>query len=337
MTALAIDFGSSETKIYIPGCGVVLKEATCIAVEEICESGIKQLSVKAFGDKARALSGRAAINTHIVNPVFEGDIVYENLAACLLEYFLEKVEITRRKARRAEVLFILPCGYKPELKEKYKKLADECGIGSAYFTVTPFAAVLGHNVVINESTPMFCIDIGYGITNVAALSQDGLIAGINFNLGGGNIDVHIIDDFAENHNLKLGTLTAERLKNCVGSLLHDDNKMTVAEGRELSSGAPTSIAVNSEQIKYIIETYVDKILEYVCAVMAKLPAEVASAIMRGGIYLSGGLVKMDGLAEYFESKLSVPVHVSEEPQLASVIGAGVILSNIDLFERLACD
>ena len=335
MTALAIDFGSCETKIYIPGCGVVLKEATCIAVEEVNDGGERVMSVKAYGDKARALSGRAAVNTHIVNPVFEGDIVNENLAACLLEYFLEKVEITRKKAKRAEVLFILRCGCKPELKEKYKRLADECRIGSAFFTLTPFASVLGHNVAINESTPMFCLDIGYGITNIAALSQDGLIAGVNVNLGGGNIDVHIIDDFADKRDLKIGTLTAERLKNTVGSLLNDDNKMTIADGREISSGAPAQVAVNSSQIKEIIETYVDKILEYVSAVMAKLPAEVASGIMRGGVYLSGGLIKMDGLAEYIEYKLGVTVNVSEEPQLAAVIGAGTILSNDALFERFA--
>lgn len=337
MKALAIDFGSSETKIYFPGCGVVLMEATCIAVEEIREDGEKRLSIKAYGDKARALSGRAAVNTQIVNPVFEGDIVHENLAAALLEYFLEKVEITRRKAKRAEVLFILPCGCKPELKEKYRRIAEECGIGSVSFTVTPFAAVLGHNVAINESTPMFCLDIGYGITNVAALSQDGLIAGINVNLGGGNIDVHLIDAFAENRNLKIGTLTAERVKNTVGSLLHDDNKMTMADGRDLTSGAPSSVSVNSSQVKDIIVTYVDKILEYVSAVLAKLPAEVSSGIMHGGIYLSGGLIKMDGLAEYIEAKLGIPVNVSEEPQLAAVIGAGTILSNNYLFERLTTE
>ena len=78
---------------------------------------------------------------------------------------------------------------------------------------------------------MFLIDIGYGITNIAALSQDGLISGININLGGGNIDRHIIDELADARNIKVGALTAERIKNTVGSLLNDDNKMTVAGGQ----------------------------------------------------------------------------------------------------------
>ncbi len=333
MRRIAVDFGSSETKICIAGSGVVLKEATCIAVEEDGES----FTVKAYGDKARALSGRAAVNTHIVNPVFEGDVVHENLAACLLSYFLDKIEITRRRAKYTEVIFILPCGSGEELKEKYRRLAADCGIGAVSFTITPFAAVLGHNVAINESRPMFCLDIGYGITNIAALSQDGLIYGINVNLGGGNIDVHIIDELADKRNLSIGALTAERVKNTVGSLLHDDNKMTVADGRDLESGAPSSIAVNSSHIYEYILTYVDKILEYVSLVMSKLDAEVASGIVHGGIYLSGGLMKMDGLAEYIKDKLRIPVNLPDEPQLAAVIGAGTILANDFLYTRLATE
>ena len=152
------------------------------------------------------------MNTHIVNPVFEGDIVNENLASLLLEYFLEKIEITRKKAKRVEAVFILPCGAKAELKQKYLRIAEECGLAAVYFTVTPFAAVLGHNVAISESTPMFVLDIGHSITNIAALSQDGIIYGLTVNLGGANIDVHLIDELAENYNLKIGALTAERLK-----------------------------------------------------------------------------------------------------------------------------
>ncbi len=335
MKKIAIDFGSGVTKIYMPGCGVVLMESTCIAVEEYTERGEKKVGVKACGDKARALSGRAALNTHIVNPVAEGDIVHEQLAATLLEYFLEKIEIPYKKAKRTEAIFILPCGVKGEVRKKYVRLAENCGLGSVCFTQTPFAAVLGHNVEIGESTPVFSIDIGHAITNIAAFSQDGIISGLSVNLGGGNIDVHLIDELAENYNLKIGGQTAERLKHTVGSLLDDDNKMAEVDGRELSSGAPSSVTVYSGQIYEVITTYIDKILEYALLVISKLPAEVASSIMHGGVYLSGGLLKMDGLSEYIGAKLKIPVNMTEEPQLASVIGGGTILASEVLLDKFA--
>ena len=333
MKRLSIDLGAQTTKIYMPGCGVVLMESTCVAVEQYEKDGEPLVAVKAYGDKARALSGRAAVNTRIVNPVFEGDIVYESLAAELLKYFLGKIEITQRQARRTEAVFILPCGVKDSVKAKYRAIAEACGLAAVYFTLTPFAAVLGHNVAISESTPMFSVDIGHSITNIAALSQDGIISGINVNLGGGNIDVHLIDELAENYDLKIGSLTAERLKNTVGSLFENDNKTNVVEGRQVAGGAPASIAVNSGHIYGVITTYVDKILEYVTLVLNKLPAEVASGVIHGGIYLSGGLVNLDGLPEYIENKLKIPVNVPEEPRLCSVIGGGAIISDDALLER----
>ncbi|MGN0817962.1 MAG: rod shape-determining protein [Candidatus Coproplasma sp.] len=334
MIRLAIDVGSCVTKIYMLGSGVVLSEATCIAVESPAEGG-EAYKIKAFGDRARALSGKAALNTRIVNPVKEGDIIYPDLLAPLITYFLEKIEVPFKKARNCEVIFVLPCGAEEELKDKYLDVADDCGIGRVYFTQTPFAAVLGHNVTLSETSPVFCLDVGYGITNVAVFSLDGIISGLSVNLGGGNVDVHVMDYMAENFRLKIGALTAERIKNTVGSLLEDDNKMTVADGRDLNSGTPSSVAVNSSQIEDVIKIYVDKILEYVTLVLAGLPAEVASAVMHGGIYLSGGLAKMDGFAEYVQSKLSVPVNCSEEPSFCAVIGAGMILSDDNLCRAVA--
>ncbi len=331
MMKLAIDIGSFTTKIYMPGCGVVLAEATCVAVEK----NAKGVYYKALGDRARALSGKAAQNTQIINPVNEGDIVHPGMLADLLTYFLEKIEVTRHKARRCEVLFILPCGAKEELRQKYLDLASECGIGKVSFTQSPFAAILGHNVTLSETAPVFCLDIGYGISNIAALSLDGIIAGISVNLGGGNIDVEIRDFMAENFRLKIGTLTAERIKNVVGSLLPDDNKMLVVDGRDIDSGAPASVTVTSSDIVDIIAVYVDKILEYASLVMSRLPGDVASSVMHSGIYLSGGLAKMDGLADYVSARMGIPVNQSEAPSLCTVIGGGMIISSDYLHAALA--
>ncbi|HIU00709.1 MAG TPA: rod shape-determining protein [Candidatus Coproplasma excrementavium] len=333
MIKLAIDLGSWVTKIYKSGCGVVLCEATCAAIEQLPGSG--RYTVKFLGEKARALSGRAAQNTHIINPVVDGDIIHEDIVADLLRYFLEKIEISPRKARKTEVVFVLPCGAKPELKRKYFALADECNIGKVHFTQTPFAAVLGHNVQLSESTPVFSVDIGYGLTNIAAFSLDGVIAGMSLNLGGGNIDVHLMDLMAENYNLRIGALTAEKLKNTVGSFLPDDNKLMVVDGRDAASGAPASVAVTTPQIYDVLTLYVDKIIEYIVLTISRLPAEVASAVMHGGIYLSGGLCKMDGIADYFSKKLKITVNTFDEPALASVIGGGMIVSSDYFLHKVA--
>ena len=333
MIKLAIDIGSFTTKIFMAGSGIVLTEATCVAVEK---AGT-EVRYKALGDRARALSGKAARNTHIVNPVSEGDIVHPDLLADLLSYFLEKIEIPRRKARRCEALFILPCGAKEELKKKYVDMAIKCGIGRTCFTQAPFAAVLGHNVNLSETMPVLCLDIGYGITNIAVLSLDGIISGISVNLGGGNIDVEVQDFMAESLRLKVGALTAERIKNTVGSLMEDDNKMMIAEGRNIDGGTPASIEVYSSDIIDIMAVYVDKILEYASLIISKLPGDVSSAVMHGGVYLSGGLAKLDGIADFISARLGLPVNQSDAPALCQIIGGGMIVSNEYIHAALAVD
>ena len=298
MIKLAIDLGSWVTKIYKSGCGVVLAEPTCAAIEQL--PGAQRYNIKSLGEKARALSGKAAQNTHIITP---------------------------RRARATEVIFVLPCGAKPDLKRKYLRLADDCNIGKVYFTQTPFAAVLGHNVPLGDSTPVFSVDIGYGLTNIAAFSLDGVIAGMSMNLGGGNIDVHIIDYMAENYNLSIGAVTAERIKNTVGSLFPGDDKVMMVDGRDATTGTPATVTVRTTNIYEVLILYVDKIIEYVSLIISKLPSEVSSSIIHSGVFLSGGLCKMDGIAEYFSEKLGITINTFDEPQLAAVIGAGTIISS----------
>ncbi|MGN0803936.1 MAG: rod shape-determining protein [Candidatus Coproplasma sp.] len=330
MNRIVIDLGSWNTKIYMLGCGVVLSEATCIAVEE--EGG--KVKIKAFGDTARALSGKAALNTKIVNPVCEGDIVRPDLMCELLKYYLEKIEITGRKIRQTEVLFIVPCSADRKLRSKYISLADDCGIGRVYFTRTPYATVLGHNVTLSKTTPVFSVDVGYGKTEIAVFSLDGIISGITVNLGGGNVDVHVTELLAENFSVRIGSATAEKIKNTVGSLLEDDNRTLVVGGRDIATGKPTQSAVESYDLDKVIKLYVDKICEYVRAVLSDLPGEVSCGVAESGVYLSGGLTKMDGFADYVSKKLELPVNVCEEPALASVIGGCTILSEPYLSERL---
>lgn len=331
MNRLVIDLGSWTTKIYMLGCGVVLSEATCVAVAE--ENG--EIIVKAFGDTARALSGKAAEGTRIVNPVFEGDIVHPELTAKLLRYFLAKIEITPKKAQKTEIMFVVSCGADENVRQKYIDLGYDCGVGRVYFTRTPYAAVLGHNATVSNTHPVFCLDLGYGKSDVAVFSLDGIISGFTVNLGGGNIDVHIMDLLAENFSVRIGANTAEKLKNTVGSLIEDDNKTLVIGGRDMLTGNPSQIAVNSTDLQGVIRLYIDKICEYVRDILSSLPAEVASAVAQDGVYLSGGLAKMDGIADYISSRLEIPVNECEEPSLASVIGGCTILSSPQLCERFA--
>ena len=154
------------------------------------------------------------------------------------------------------------------------------------------------------------------------------------NVGGNNMDVHIIDHIAENFNLKIGALTSEKLKNSVGSLMENDNQSIIVNGRDVGTGKPRSVAVTSEDILFPIRIYVDKIVEYAELVLQKLPAEVSAAMCKNGILLSGGVCNLAGFADYISEKLQMDVLASGDPQMSVVLGGGRAIGNPALLRRI---
>lgn len=331
MIKLAIDLGSSVTKIFRIGSGIVLAEPSCVAVS----SGTN--TVKAIGEDAKLLIGKTAEYTTIVSPVFEADIVNESMAAVMLSYFLQKIEIGPSRARKAEAVFAVPCGASEELLDKYYRLADACKLGAVRFAEVPFLASFGQNLTLSETNPAFVIDLGGGNTNIAAFSLDGVIAGVALNIGGGNIDSHIIDKVAESFNLKIGLQTSEKIKNTIGSLYKNDNDSMVVNGRDITTGRPRSVAVSSPDVYECMQVFADKIVEYTGMVLAKLPAEVSASVWHSGIYLSGGLAGLIGLSDYLSSALQMDVYVSDEPQMAVILGGGAAVGNDDILETIRID
>ena len=331
MIKLAIDLGSSVTKIYRAdaGSGVVLAEPSCVAV-----SGVNR-EIKAIGKDAKKLVGKTAEFTEIVFPVYEGEIVDMRLAEAMLKEFLSRIGIRPSVLKRSFTVFSVPCGASAKLREDYAALAEECGLKRLCFVEAPFLAALGGDAVLSEANPVFCLDIGGGVTNAAVLSLDGIIAGLSMNVGGNNMDANIIDRIEACKGLHIGALTAERVKNEIGSLAVGARGATVVEGSLVSAMRPGSVSVQASEIEPCIRIYIDKILEYASLVLQKLPAEVAAAVNGNGVYLSGGVVKLSFVPEYIAKKLDMRIHVCDEPQFAVVTGGGAAVRDERILGRIA--
>ena len=333
MIKLAIDLGSSVTKIYRADAsnGIVLAEPSCVAV-----SGAER-EIKAIGKDAKKLVGKTAEFTEIVFPVYEGEIVDARLAVVMLKEFLSRIGIKSARLKRSETLFSVPCGASERLKADYAALGEECGLKRIRFVEAPFLAALGEDAVLGEANPVFCLDIGGGVTNAAVVSLDGIIAGLSMNIGGNNMDANIIERIEACKGLRIGALSAERVKNEIGSLALGARGTTVVEGSLVSTQRPGSASVQASEIEGCIRVYIDKILEYASLVLQKLPAEVAAAVNQNGVYLSGGVAKISFVPEYIAKNLDMRVHVCDEPQFAAVTGGGVVARDGKLLQQLSSE
>ncbi len=332
MIKLAIDMGSSVTKIYRAdtNSGIVLAEPSCVAV-----GGTSEDEIRAIGKEAKNLIGKTAECTSILYPVYEGKIVNMPLAIEMLRAFLSRIGMKACALRRAHVLFSIPCGLPEKDLNDYVTLSEECGIKKAWFVEQPYLSALGSGAILSDSEPVFCLDIGGGVTNAAVISGDGIISGLSMNVGGNNMDANIISRIANNQRLLVGALTAERIKNEIGSLSPTALGTVVAQGSSTATYQPASVSVQASDVTECIRVYVDKIVEYATMALRNLSAEVSATVNRGGVYLSGGVMKMQYMPQYIGSKLGMRFRISEEPQFATVLGGGVLLRDKELLLHFA--
>ena len=329
MWKLAIDLGSSVTKIYRAdtSSGIVLAEPSCVAVAG------EDKEVKAIGKEAKSLIGKTAEYTSIIYPIYEGEIVDMRLAAAMLGEFLSRVGVKASALSRAQILLSVPCGASDRILSDYMLLAEECGLKKVYFVEQPYLAAVGAGAILTDSDPVFCIDIGGGVTNVAVVSADGIIAGLSMNIGGNNMDSNVLQKVAKVNKLRIGPLTAERIKNEIGSFSPAARGAIVAEGSSVETLRPAASSVQATDVADCLRVYIDKILEYAGAVLKKLPAEVAATVNRNGVFLSGGVMKIPYLPQYIGAKLEMRYHVCEEPQFATVLGGGAVVRDKDLLAQ----
>ena len=326
---LAIDFDSINTNIYMSGSGLVLSEPTVAAIDLDNKNEIKLV-----GEDAKKMIGKTAKNTKIVFPVFEGEIVNETVAEGVLSAFLNKLGV-KNGLFGCQAIFPIDCGSGADVIDKYKNIAKNCGISKVYFAEAPILSALGQRISLSDSTPCFVIDMAGGTTNIAAISLDGVIAGISVNFGYNKISIDIMDYISDSYGLQIGLLTAEKLKNEIGSLAENDALTLVINGRDLKTGAPRSVSVKAMDIQTPIKKYYDKVHELATSVLKKLPPEVCAEITHAGIYVSGIASSMYGLEKYYSTKFGMKTNIAENGDMAVALGGGIAISDASLLKKVA--
>lgn len=324
----AIDLGTSYSSVYKLGEGLVLREPTVAAVKNGGEECF-------FGTQAKKLIGKTTDNINIIFPIFEGIIENVNAATSLIKYFLSKVIKKTFFRKHNKLVMTVPCGIQPEEKLKYEQAAAAAGIREVLLVEQPIACAYGTDEYMDSSSPIFIADIGGGVTDIAAVSSAGIITGCTLSIGGNNVDTGIIDYIISEYSIKTGLLTAEKIKIQIGSLYPNDNTSMMINGRAVESGNPESMLLSSKNINAIIEYYYSKILDVTESVIKSLTPEVSAEVKERGVFLCGGGSYMPGIEKYFYKRLMIPVRVLPEPSYTLINGAGRILSDSKLLNKLA--
>jgi rod shape-determining protein MreB len=132
----------------------------------------------------------------------------------------------------------------------------------------------------------------------------------------------------KNYSLLIGEPTAERMKIRLGSAvpLEPEKEMDV-KGRDLVSGLPKTVRVDSSGVRDAIQEPVSRILNAVRRALEMTPPELASDILEHGIVLTGGGSLIRGLDQLLMDETGLPVRVDDDPLTSVVRGTGRILDD----------
>jgi len=327
---LAIKLGSTTTTIYRQGDGLVLKEPSLIAISG---PAIKGKEVRAIGYEAKNLQGRHASGVNVVCPIIDGVINNADLATTMLRGFIRKVCPDRLFRPNIRALVCVPLGISLADKKTFQKVCYSAGITDVTIIPAILCNAIGLDVNIDNKFGKLFVNIGGGCTNIAVIAQNSIVQGVSVNIGGQKFNTAIEQYVLDKYNLMISSLTSERIKQDVASLIPSYSATVDIEGVDQTTKEAKLITITSAEIYPIMDYYFDKICQTIETVVSSCSPDIVNDVYKEGGYFGGSQVIFPGLEKYLANKLGMQIHISEIAR-TDIWGAGKLIDDPLLLKKL---
>lgn len=329
---LAIDLGTANVLVYAKGKGIVIREPSVVAVH--AEDRRVALAV---GEEAKCMLGRTPGNIVAVRPLQDGVIADFDMTEVMLRHFILKA-VPRRFSfvSRPRVVICVPNGVTTVERRAVQDAARNAGAKEVHLVEEPMAAAIGAGLPVEDPVGNMIIDIGGGTTEIAVIALGGIVTSKSIRVAGNKLDEAIVNYMKKEHNLAIGDRSAEEIKIAIGTAYPLAKELTIdVRGRDLVSGLPTTLTVNSTEVYGAMRELIASMVEAVKQTLEDTPPELASDIMHRGVILTGGGALLSGLDLLIHEETGLPVLVAETPLDCVVLGAGKMVDDIEFLQRIA--
>lgn len=327
---LAIDLGTANTLVYVKGKGIVLREPSVVAVRKDAKAN----RVVAVGRDAKNMLGRTPGNIVAIRPMKDGVIADFEVTEAMLRYFIRKIR-DRRTLIRPRINISVPSGITQVEKRAVRESAESAGAREVYLIEEPMAAAIGAGLPITEPIANMIVDMGGGTTEVAVISLAGIVYSKSVRVAGDKMDSAILQYIKRKFNLLIGEHSAEKIKIELGDVIPEEPyKEMEIKGRDLVSGVPKTITINSSEIRSAITEQIDTIVDTVKSVLEQTPPELAADIVDKGIVLTGGVALLKNLDKLLREETNLPIIIADDPLSSVVLGSGMALDNLDILKEV---
>jgi len=325
---VAIDLGTANTLVFVKGSGIVLNEPSVVAIDQ------SSRKIYAVGLEAKAMLGKTPAHITAVRPMKDGVIADFQITEMMLREFIRKSQ-KRKLFIRPRIVIAVPSGITEVEKRAVRDSAEHAGAREVFLIAEPIAAAIGVGLPVDKPSGNMIIDIGGGTTEIAVIALDGIVANSSIRVGGDELDEAIVNYVKRTYNLLIGEQTAEMIKIKIGCAAKLDPVLDMeVKGRDLVAGIPKNLKLTSEEIRESISEPISQIVEALKNALEQTPPELAADIVDRGIVMTGGGAMLRGLDTLLKQETNLPINVVDDPLLCVVLGAGKVLDNIHLYDRI---
>jgi rod shape-determining protein MreB len=324
---IAIDLGTANTLVYVPGQGIVVDEPSVVALEVL--NGVQR--VRAVGSDAKILIGKTPDNIHTYRPLNDGVISDLELAEEMIKHFINKADGHHsRMSRGPEVVICVPSAATQVERRAIRAAALNAGAREVWLIGEPMAAAIGAGLPVDEPIGSMVVDIGGGTTEVGIIALKRPTYSTSARVGGDKMDDAITSYVRRKCNVVIGPSTAERIKKEIGSAQPTPESMHIVGfigGQDIATGCPCEIALTQTEVAEALREPVQHIVEVVLAALEHAEPEIAADIIDQGLTMTGGGSLLRNINTVLADEIGLPVQVAAEPLTCVVLGAAGALEH----------
>lgn len=316
-----LDLGTYEIKIFDKKRDTIWKARNVIAMQD-------KKYIFSVGDEAFSMYEKAPQNIQVIFPMQNGVIAHFDD----MQYLLQRLLHTDRQfSGGAEYVIAVPTDVTEVEKKAFYDLVfhSNARAKSVRIVERGIADAIGMGIDIQNESGIFIVNFGGETTELSVLAFGGIVLNRLIKIGGVHFDSAIVNLVRHKRDFLIGRLTAENLRKQFGIFEQAaDASLTVA-GRNLLTGVPGQENVPVSIVRAAFKDPLAECVRSIKALLERTPPDVRRGIDSKGIFLTGGVASLKGLASYLEKSIGLRVTTIENPELCAVTGLKKIITNKD--------
>ena len=329
---IGLDLGTNSVLIFVSGRGIVLREPSLVVVR-----GDKRREVVAVGEDALNMLGRMPAGYTALRPIQQGVVADFQMAVTMLRYFLRRA-IGVNFIGKPKLLLTVPAEITAMERRAVEETVRVSGCRIVKVKEAGIAAAIGCGLPAYEPTGSMIVDIGSGTTEIGVVTMGELAVSRSVRIAGDALDGAIIEYLKREKNLLIGDRMAEDVKIDLGSAVINQEaagiRRAMVRGRDMVTGLPQTMELDSVQVYEALQGPLREIVSAVVWVLERTSPELGADIMRNGIHLTGGCSQLNGLDQFIASETGIRVKRANNPIDNVVLGAGYMVTNRELIDRI---